>query len=496
MSLYVVAIGGTGARCVEAITHLAAAGLFEQERIQILFIDPDQSNGNLTRTRATIKAYQDCRQWISEGGDRTPWMQALVGSLEVWSPFHSSTNKSLGSFFNYESYQFNNSSLGHLFEVLYTKGEREAELDVGFRGRPAIGSAIMSQVQLDNASQEPWQTFIQDIGLDLGQSRRTKIFLCGSIFGGTGAAGFPTIGRLLRNKLERAGLKDSVKLGGLLMLPYFQFAVPPDQDPGAIYARPEQFLLNTEAALRYYKEQKIFDTIYLLGDQEPASVKQFSIGKNTQQNDPHFIELYAALSARHFLLSSDTKPVVLLSRQEGKQITWDDVPDKGTVKPALASTTRFAFLWFVNIAPELERGKSNIGEFQKLAPWFSKFFRPKGWFVGERGLPDLNEEAQLEAIKQISAWCESYLRWLGTIHYSGGEGRNVQLFRANLFLERNGAVKRDIDNFPQLVANSDGIEQTKTTTAQLIKEKLALQEETSQSGTAGLATALYTLCKL
>ena len=32
MSLYIVSIGGTGAKCVESIIHLAAAGLFGKEK--------------------------------------------------------------------------------------------------------------------------------------------------------------------------------------------------------------------------------------------------------------------------------------------------------------------------------------------------------------------------------------------------------------------------------------------------------------------------------
>jgi hypothetical protein len=494
MSLYVVSIGGTGARCVEAMIHLAAAGLFDKEKIQILFIDPDESNGNLTRTRETLKTYQDCRTAIAQSGTPTPWMQTPIEALEVWSPFHGSINKSLGSYFNYESYQFNNPALGHLFDVLYTAGERDAELDVGFRGRPAIGSAIMSQVKLDTSSQEPWRTLIQDIEQELNFGKFPRIFICGSIFGGTGASGFPTIGRLLKNKLERSGLGDRVKIGGLLMLPYFQFSVPAEQDPGAIYARPEQFLLNTEAALRYYQAQPIFNSIYLLGDQEPAAISQFSIGKNTQKNDPHFIELYAALAARHFLLQAETEPVVLLSRKEEQQVTWDDIPDKAAVKTNLSNAVRFAFLWTANLVPELNRGKSNIGDFQKFAPWFSRFFKPKGLFVGGRGLPDLNDEGQQDTIQKMNAWSVSFLRWIWWIHNSGGNSRSIQLFRHTLFIEKEGQVRQNMDDFPRLVIGADRLEQAKEATPQSLKEQLATQSD-PQPGVAGLATALYSLCK-
>lgn len=499
MSLYIVSIGGTGAKCVESIIHLAAAGLFGKEKIQVLFIDPDESNGNLTRTRETLATYQACRRAVSSSGSETPWMQTPIEALEVWSPFSGSLNKSLGAYFNYESYAFNSPGVGHLFDVLYTQGEREANLDVGFRGRPAIGSAIMSQVKLDSAtSQEPWRSLLQSIELDQGVGgggSKTRIFICGSIFGGTGASGFPTIGRLLKNKLEKSGMSGSVKIGGLLMLPYFQFSVPAEQDPGAIYARPEQFLLNTEAALRYYQAQPIFDSIYLLGEQDPASVAQFSIGKNTQKNDPHFIELYAALAARHFIAQDELQPVVLLSRQDEQRVTWDDIPEKAVVKPNFANAVRFAYLWAANLSPELNAGKGNIKNFQKAAPWYSRFFKPQGLFLGGRGMPDLNDEVQQDTIQCINGWCQSFLRWVSLIHGSGGSSRNIQLFRHALLMDSGGNVPQVTENFPKLVLGADNLEQSKDVTPQAIKEKLMNITPEPPTGVSGLAATLYSLCK-
>jgi hypothetical protein len=223
-------------------------------------------------------------------------------------------------------------------------------------------------------------------------------------------------------------------------------------------------------------------------------VEQFSIGKNTQKNNPHFIEMYAALAARHFLLNDQIEPVVLLSRRDDQQVTWDDIPDKAQVKASLANTVRFAFLWVANISPELNRGKSNIGDFQKFAPWFSRFFKPKGLFAPGRGLPDLNDDVQQDAIAQIDTWCFSFLNWVGMVHASGGSSRNVQLFRHNLFLERNGQVRQNTDDFPRLVVGADGLEQSSSATPQSIKEQLATQPD-PQPGVVGLATMIYALCK-
>lgn len=500
MTLYIIAIGGTGARCVEAITQCAAAGLFTEEPIKVVFVDADESNGNLSRTSETIKTYQECYE-LTKNNAQIPWMQTPIELLSFWSPFSNSTNKTLGSFLNYNSYKNSHPALGHLFDVLYTKDERETPLDVGFRGRPAIGSAIISQVNFDETEQEPWTTLIKLIRADLGTGKSVHIFLCGSIFGGTGASGFPTIGRLLVNKLSRLEGRNRLKIGGLLMLPYFAFLVPNEQDNNEIYARADQFLLNTESALRYYvnEAQSTFDAVYMLGNQNPSNVK-FSIGKNSQCNEPHFIELYAALAAKHFLLDADRgEPgkVILMGRNSPGRITWKDLPDSEEVKQKLVNTTRFAFAWMANLVPELAyASKVGVKGFQKQAPWFSSFFRPvQGLFgiIGSRdmqSLPEFNDVTEQQAIETIKKWCNSYLRWLNKLHFSGD---NIELFRPEMFTGGEGKISAE--NFAGLVfEDSRDKDKRSQDTIQVLKEKLDAKT-LGQAGTVGLAKSLYLQCK-
>ena len=80
--------------------------------------------------------------------------------------------------------------MGLAKEEDFTPEELEANLEVGFRGRPAIGSAVMSQIDLDNLDGDAWRQLIDSIRLDIGgKSRFPKIFLFGSIFGGDGRFG-------------------------------------------------------------------------------------------------------------------------------------------------------------------------------------------------------------------------------------------------------------------------------------------------------------------
>ena len=55
--LFLIAIGGTGMRCLESFVHLCAAGLFDNHTIEILTLDTDQNNGNKDRVESLIDLY-------------------------------------------------------------------------------------------------------------------------------------------------------------------------------------------------------------------------------------------------------------------------------------------------------------------------------------------------------------------------------------------------------------------------------------------------------
>ncbi len=63
-------------------------------------------------------------------------------------------------------------------------------------------------------------------------------------------------------------------------------------------AKVSDFILNTKSALDYYNKSgvigDVFDSLYLVGDNDLTSMKEFSLGSNSQKNDAHFIEIYAA----------------------------------------------------------------------------------------------------------------------------------------------------------------------------------------------------------
>lgn len=519
MSLYIIGIGGTGAKCLEAVANLAAVGLLNNEvgqaeqTIHSLFIDADETNGSLARSVNTFSLYQRCYSLFAHSRQSSPWMQTQLRSLGLWSPFsRTSTDKKLGALFSYSTLKQNSPELGCLFDVLFTQGEREATLDVGFRGRPAIGSAVMSQVDLDGLDEEVWRTLIERVQTDIGSGLLPRIVLFGSMFGGTGASGLPTIGRLLSNKLRLAQVRGRVPIACVFLLPYFSFT-PTAAAEGEVFARADQFLLNTEAALRYYLSQaqqateQAFDSVYLLGNQSLSQV-EFSIGKQSQRNKPHFVELYAALAARHFLLNSkaettaEAASVVLMSRQIQGTVSWRDLPDPAATQVALSNGVRFAYVWLANIAPELARAKQvGVDRFQRDVPWFNKFFQPRTSIVGRMAglgnsaMADFNDATEQDTIVAISEWCKDFLRWVAELQQCDEE--TIRLFRTERLMTLTGQQIVAEDELSRLVLGieTDRNKQAGDTIPNL---KLKLDRDWTSSdfgkGTVGLARSLYSLC--
>lgn len=497
MALYIIAIGGTGAKCVESIVHLAAVGLFrKREPINILFLDQDAANGNVDRTRKVVEIYRDCFQLLSSNDQ--DWIQTPIEIIgDVWAPV-TGQNQNLENFFEYNNLRNNEPELKHLFDVLYSEEERKTPLQDGFRGRPAIGSAVIGQVDL---TQEPWSILVEKLQSD----SEAKVFLCGSVFGGTGASGLPTVSRLIAN-LGR----PNVKIGGLLMLPYFKF--PPKEDTETeIYAKSEDFWLNTEVSLIYYSAQAQnqrsnvestnflgFDTVYLLGTPRLSQVsEQFKLGRGLQENRQHFIELYAGLAARHFLENTPTSKVVMIGHQESESVTWNDLPEAETAKKKLVNATRFAVVWTTSIFPELDSYKNNIEQLVLRSPWVEKFFRIP--VFTNPNLPELNDMQQESMLEAIRKWSKSYLEWLGTLH--DDKEYNIKLFNNVAFPEFDEQDNRKIMRkgmFADLLDETGGKGgETKRDTIQRLKNQLnPLRNVRTKEGVVGLAKALYELCQI
>lgn len=438
MNYYAIGIGGTGAKCIEALTHLSAAGMLPDGELYVLFVDPDKSNGSLERAQIMLQNYIDCKTNLKLGIIDLFKTKIARAEPDVWSPFGDETRPRLDNFFEYSVLKTaKDKAPAYLFDVLYSNAEKETPLDMGFRGRPSIGAAVMGKM-LDLGQGEPWKTFRNRIAQDGRAGTGAKIFFFASIFGGTGAAGFPTIARLVCNELQDTIGRANVKIGGALLLPYFSFT--PNANDNELKANSENFLMTTQVALKYYRQQDKthnHDSIYFIGDDVLNRV-DFCIGAGGQKNLPHFTELYGALAAVDFFKKPNPDKYYMLARENQNQLEWGDLPDgsSGTlIKQKINNLSRFAFSYlgvYKKALDELEKNHDIAYRF----PWFVDFFQRKNIPV------DANTQA---ALKPVKDYCESFLKWLIGIQTSVTD-KTINLANYNAFADLDNPKLEQFDN--------------------------------------------------
>lgn len=328
--LFIFAIGGTGSRVLKSLTMLLAAGVKPNSEktfeIVPIIIDPHKSNEDLKRTERMLGNYQAI---VDEAGSDNGFFSTKITTLDKLG---SSRNRLSGSFtFNlqevsgkkfHEYIDFNqlDESNKALADILFSgksinKWHEEVnlldvEMDIGFVGNPNIGSVVLNQFKDSDEFKEFASNF----------NDSDRIFIISSIFGGTGAAGFPTILKNIRdamnnNNIDGKGFLRDAKIGALTALPYFNI----EKDSGSPIQKSD-FIAKTKAALYYYKDNiagnRSINSLYYIGDDYSGKPYRNDPGDNGQKNDAHFIEMASALAIIDFLETPDS----LLETVGGKAV--------------------------------------------------------------------------------------------------------------------------------------------------------------------------------
>ena len=312
--VYLFGIGGTGSRVIKSLIHLLAAGVWkpnpgqEFELVPVL-MDPHQTNEDLKRTIQLIQLYRGIQREI---GNSCGFWSAPVNTMTGLQQANTFTfkleNVTGSKFKDYVQYNSMNEASRSLTEFLFS-GESvdkrknkvsllDVEMDIGFVGNPNIGSVVLNQFK----DSEDFKTFAGQF------NENDRIFIISSIFGGTGAAGFPTILKNIRNAsklgaaIANAGFLENAKIGSLTMLPYFNIDVD-EKSP----INRSAFFAKTRAALHYYQEHvnKEVNALYYFGDSHVGKAYPNDPGNAGQKNAAHFAEVAGALAILDFLAISD-----------------------------------------------------------------------------------------------------------------------------------------------------------------------------------------------
>lgn len=306
--LYVFAIGGSGVRTLKALCYLLASGIeLPAQQIVPIIIDPDRSNGDLTRTIETLRLYQEIRR--RRQGEKTSFFQTEITSVtQLANGADSSEQISENNFLmdldgvsqeRFETF-LECSELPlptrNLIELLFTRENLQADLKVGFKGHPNMGSIVLNQFARSKTFRDFGGIYHSD----------DRIMILSSIFGGTGAAGFPLLVKNIRQasqNLEGGKFLQDARIGALSILPYF--GIKPDSK-SAIDG--STFIGKTKAALDYYRENIMgngsINMLYTIADKIKHNYPNFE-GAGEQQNSAHLVEFCSALAILDYSLIPD-----------------------------------------------------------------------------------------------------------------------------------------------------------------------------------------------
>lgn len=416
---FVLGVGGTGAKCVEAFVRLAVCG-FGPERAWVGLLDQDRSNGNSARTSRVLSDYVDLRAALRAAGSADLGASSLL-RMEVakpaagwaWAPEERSS-ATLSASVGYPALPPAEQALA---QALFSDEERRLQLDEGFRQRPALGAALTLQGVTPESA--VWRDLLATIQ-SAGHGGEVRIFLVASIFGGTGAAGFPTVARLLREEIRKRNLQGRAKLGGALLLPYFSFPPPPPGAGPAIRPDSTAFMLQARGALEYYSQlfrnEQVFDRLYVVGNDPLIQLPDYSDGGPDQANPPLLPELVTALAAVDFLQTQpkDDGQIVAAGAHPGDSVGWHDLPydgpgGTGALRAEVAATLRAAVAWRQFYAPALvgERGRVASRE-----AWFRRL-------LPRAGDASVGSEASRRAIDLVSRTFDDLLGWFVGLNRRG-----------------------------------------------------------------------------
>jgi hypothetical protein len=327
-TLHYFAVGGTGALSVEPLLLLCAAGI-GPSRLAVTLIDADAANPSFARAQALLKLYSEVRQAFDspvEGFFRTELIRTKR-SESVWSPLGApgapeAGDLSLERFVERARMAGENRDAGILFDLLFSVEQQKEQLREGFRGNPAIGSILMHGLKES--------TFFRELMNSARGDTTAAFFVTGSVFGGTGASALPVLAEVLVSE----GIEPS-RIGAAVVTPYFSLAEPSQRERQDGRLKPDSsvFLRNTAAALpTYTRGLSRYGSLYVVGDEEslPRPRSTYSAGGPTQRNDPHVVELYAALAALDFARDERRDPATATAvhyvTTGSAEPSWSDLP--------------------------------------------------------------------------------------------------------------------------------------------------------------------------
>lgn len=304
-NLFLFSIGGTGARVLRSLGILLATGIkVNADKIIPIIIDTDSQNKDTNRTINLLNNYREIKKSLPNIKDSF-FHNEICSLNQLTENFGENTNndnfmlnisetqgKNFEDFIDF-SYIPNFETRSFL-KLLYSKNNFSDSLNYGFLGSPNVGCVVLDSINENQEFKDFGNLFKPD----------DRIFIISSIFGGTGAAGFPLILKnLMKNNpnLANSNALINSKKGAVTVLPYFTLNKNENSriDSSSFYTK-------TISALSYYENNiKGIDVLYYIGDASKSESYENVEGGEGQKNKANFIEIASALAIVDFMNMSD-----------------------------------------------------------------------------------------------------------------------------------------------------------------------------------------------
>ncbi len=295
--LYIFGIGGTGARVLRSLTMLMASGVSLGDKIDTVvpvIIDPDSSNGDLTRTVSLMQLYQKIRGQLSfvNRPEQEGYFKVQIDDMGTDFRLHLNNvaNMKFADYIAFNRFPSEGKADSNqaLLSLLFSDANLACPLDVGFKGNPNMGSIVLNDPKNTASLIDLLQHFQTD----------DRLFVVSSIFGGTGAAGFPLLQKTFREAesldIPNSAAIANAAIGAVTVLPYFGLKEDKESQ-----INMETFISKTKAALKYYIGNLDVDALYYICDSIKNRYKNVE-GSTEQKNQAHFVEMAAALGIVDF----------------------------------------------------------------------------------------------------------------------------------------------------------------------------------------------------
>ncbi|MEN6418769.1 MAG: hypothetical protein ABFC73_07585 [Clostridiaceae bacterium] len=440
--MILIAVGGSGARVAQSVGALAAAGFAdrlarEEARLTIRLVDIDINHEDGMELRKLVESYHEAFQFLWDARckkERQGW-RPLEIVLEAPGLFYFGTGFD-GGVYNYpsiESYingfiNLNTASMP-LVEALYGTVDLKMQLYDGCKGHPHVGALLWEHLY-----EKSFTPFWDTLTGRAGSPDPARIMFAGSLFGGTGASGVPTLAKCMRESLAP---KQNWDIGLTLMAPYFYLndAMEREVLPGEVEVDFSQFSFQSKLALNYYILEDVLpkvECIQVVGsdkqsmvDRNGAAVENKGDSTEHPQNDPAVpTELAAAIGIMQYFTEVWNRSVFVPKETIEEKHDWSMFPQADIVRGCLQQLERFCLMtrdYFTTLA--LLKNTS-------LAPTFIKEF----WSESTRSEDNWKSiwKGKGQGIGALLEFSENMLNWF-------------------LEMDRNGLTVLSVDKYATIL---------------------------------------------